>query len=98
MIMTGPAATYSAARAGDGKVSAANWRLACQGWGAIEVQEVRSDKRLYVLAALLGALAGGLMVALATRAVPRMMSGVMATMMENMADRMGEGGGVPWDI
>jgi hypothetical protein len=62
------------------------------------VQKVGGDKRLYVLATLLGALAGGLLVAMATRAVPRMMSGTMAKMMENMAARMGDGGGAPSDI
>ena len=50
------------------------------------MSEIDTNRRSYILAALVGALGGGLVVALATKAIPNMMSQVMQNMMSNMRE------------
>jgi len=62
------------------------------------MQNQNSDRRSYVIAALLGALGGGLIVLWATKAIPKMMSQLMANMMDNMREQMSQCGCNPAEM
>jgi hypothetical protein len=51
-----------------------------------KMSEIDTNRRSYILAALVGAVGGGLVVALATKAIPKMMSKMMQNMMSNMRE------------
>jgi hypothetical protein len=51
-----------------------------------KMDEIDTDRRGYIIAALMGAIGGGLVVALATKAIPKMMSKMMRNMMLNMRE------------
>ena len=50
------------------------------------MSETDTNRRSYILTALVGAIGGGLVVALASRAIPKMMSKMMQNMMSNMRE------------